>query len=273
MILVTGANGFVGNKLLNSLNGAIAAPSLRDAAKEDVKKIIEESNADVIIHTAAIADTGVCERNPEDSYRANVLLPLYLAQCCGDRKLICFSSDQVYNGCEEFGPYLEDMAKPASVYAKHKLEMEQRVLDIQPSAVMLRAEWMYDIYSNKGNYFLNLLNAEESVSYSSATYRGVTYLREVAENMEKVITLPGGVYNFGSEAAESIYEITRKFVSFMKKDIQVLDSPPGHNLWMNCEKARKYGVIFSETLDGLKRCADDYKNNFGAVTNITGFHK
>ena len=40
MILVTGANGFVGNKLLNSLNGAIAAPSLRDAAKEDVKKIM-----------------------------------------------------------------------------------------------------------------------------------------------------------------------------------------------------------------------------------------
>ena len=143
MILITGANGFVGNKLLRTMDGAIAAPSLRGASKEEIKKIIEESNADVIIHTAAIADTGVCERNPEDSYQANVLLPLYLAESCGDRKLICFSSDQVYNGCVEEGPYLEDMARPASVYARHKLEMEQRVLDIQPSAVMLRAEWMY----------------------------------------------------------------------------------------------------------------------------------
>ena len=107
------------------------------------------------------------------------------------------------------------------------------------------------------------------MSYSSATYRGVTYLREVAENMEKVITLPGGVYNFGSEAAESIYEITKKFVSIIKQDIQVLDSPPGHNLWMNCEKARKYGVVFSDTLEGLKRCADDYRNEQGKISGGT----
>ena len=259
MILITGASGFVGNKLLESLEDAVAAPSLRGAAKEQIKKIIDESNADVVIHTAAIADTGVCERNPEESYHANVLIPMYLAQCCQGKKLICFSSDQVYNGCDETGPYTEGMAKPASVYARHKLEMEQRVLEILPSAVMLRAEWMYDIHSKKGNYFLNLLNAEQSVAFGSTIYRGVTYLKEVAENMEKVISLPGGVYNFGSETTESIYEITKKFVAFLGKDISVTDSAYGHNLWMNCEKARHYGVDFSDTLDGLKRCAEDYK--------------
>lgn len=258
MILITGANGFVGNKLLESMKGTVAAPSLRGASKEQIKKMIDESDADVIIHTAAIADTGVCERNPEASYHANVLIPIYLAQCCQDKKLICFSSDQVYNGCTQTGPYTEDMACPASVYARHKLEMEQRVLEILPSAVMLRAEWMYDIRSPKGNYFSNLLNAEQSVSFSSSAYRGVTYLKEVAENMEKVISLPGGVYNFGSETTESIYEITKKFVAFLNKDIEVLDAAPGHNLWMNCEKSRKYGVDFSETLEGLKRCAEDY---------------
>lgn len=265
MILITGASGFVGNKLLKSMKGAVAAPSLRGASKEQIKKMIDESNADVIIHTAAIADTGVCERNPEESYRANVLIPIYLAQCCRGKKLICFSSDQVYNGCTQKGPYAEDMACPASVYARHKLEMEQRVLEILPSAVMLRAEWMYDIHSSKGNYFLNLLNAEQSVSFSSSTYRGVTYLKEVAENMEKVISLPGGVYNFGSETTESIYEITKKYVSFLNKDIKVSDAAPGHNLWMNCEKARKYGVDFSETLAGLKRCAEDYINYYSEI--------
>ena len=262
MILITGASGFVGNKLMEMMEGAVAAPSLRGATKEQVKKIIDESNADVIIHTAAIADTGVCERNPEESYYANVQIPIYLAQCCQVRKLICFSSDQVYNGCKEKGPYTEDMATPASVYARHKLEMEQKVLEILPSAVMLRAEWMYDVRSNKGNYFLNLLNAEDSVSFSSATYRGVTYLKEVAENMEKVISLPGGAYNFGSETSESIYEVTKKFVSCLNKDIKVLDAAPGHNLWMNCEKARKYGIDFSDTLAGLKRCAEDYDNEY-----------
>lgn len=258
MILITGASGFVGNKLLNSLEGAIPAPSLRGATKEKIKQIIEESNADVIIHTAAIADMGICEKNPEASFQANVLIPLYLAEMCQNRKLICFSSDQVYNGNSKMGPYLEDMAIPSNTYAKHKFEMEQRVLDILPSAVMLRAEWMYDMHSSKGNYFINLLQAEKDVSFSSSQYRGVTYLREVAENMEKVIALPGGVYNFGSETTKSMYEITKQFLSFMNKDIKVSDCSPRHNLWMNCEKARKYGVDFSDTLDGLIRCAEDY---------------
>ena len=38
--------------------------------------------------------------------------------------------------------------------------MEQRVLDRQPDSVMLRAEWMYDYISPRGNYLLNVLNAE-----------------------------------------------------------------------------------------------------------------
>lgn len=90
-----------------------------------------------------------CEENPKASYLANVEIPMYLARASKERKLICFSSDQVYSGCEEIGPYLEEKAKPANTYAKHKLEMEQRVLDIQPSAVMLRAEWMYDMDAKK----------------------------------------------------------------------------------------------------------------------------
>ena len=67
---------------------------------------------------------------------------MYLANACKDsnRKLICFSSDQVYSACEDDGPYTEENVKPGNIYAAHKLEMENRVLDILPSAVMLRAE-------------------------------------------------------------------------------------------------------------------------------------
>ena len=158
-ILITGTSGFVGNKLLKTVKGAIAAPSIRNASKEEIKRVIEESDADVIMHTAAISDVGTCESDPDASFYANVQIPLYIAKASQNRKLICFSSDQVYTGCNEEGPYLEKDAKPANVYAKHKLEMEERVLDILPSAVMLRAEWMYDMDSYKGNYLLNLLHA------------------------------------------------------------------------------------------------------------------
>ena len=259
MILVTGANGFVGHKILEMCKDTVASPSLRNATQEDVKRIIEESDADVIIHTAAISDIGTCQANPDASCFANVQIPVYLAKAAKGRKLICFSSDQVYSGCEEEGPYFEDMVKPGNIYAEHKLEMEQRVLDILPDAVMLRAEWMYDYYLQRPNYLMNIINAKESVVFSSRQFRGVTYLKEVAENMEKVAALPGGAYNFGSETTKSIYEITQEFIEILGKKLKLKDAPALHNLWMNCDKARKYGVEFSNVTDGLRKCAEDYK--------------
>ena len=258
MILVTGASGFVGGKLLQVCKDTIACPSLKGLNEDEIRRIIEESQIDTIIHTAAISDIGECEKDPYASYEANVLIPVYLAKICKNIKLICFSSDQVYSGKNSDCPFTEDMVNPGNTYARHKLEMEHRVLDINPDAVMLRAEWMYDYYLKKSNYFMGILNATDSVCYSSQQYRGVTYVKEVAQNMEKVALLPGGAYNFGSETTKSMYEITEEFLCAIGKDIRVNDAPSRNNLWINCDKARKHGVIFSNVSEGLIKCAKDY---------------
>ena len=142
MVLVTGASGFVGSNIMKICKDVIACPSLRNATEDEIKRIVEESGVDTIIHTAAISDIGICQANPDASYMANVQITVFLAKASKNIKLICFSSDQVYSGTDEEGPYTEDMVKPNNIYAEHKLEMEQRVLDISPDAVMLRAEWM-----------------------------------------------------------------------------------------------------------------------------------
>lgn len=258
MILVTGTSGFVGGKIMNECKGVIACPSLKGLSEDDIRRIIEEYPVDTIIHTAAISDIGECEKNPDASYYANVLIPTYLAKASKGKKLICFSSDQVYSGTKSDLPFTEDMVNPTNTYAKHKLEMENKVLDIDPDAVMLRAEWMYDYYLKKSNYFMSILNATDSVCYSSNQFRGITYVKEVAQNMSKVSLLPGGAYNFGSETTKSMYDITTDFLKTIGKGIRVVDCESHGNLWMNCEKARKYGVIFSNVEDGLKLCAKDY---------------
>ena len=258
MILVTGPNGFVGEKIMKLCKDVIPCPSLRTASEEDIRRIVAESGVDTIIHTAAISDIGTCQANPEASYRANVQIPVWLAKAAKNIKLICFSSDQVYSGMEEEGPYSEETVKPGNLYAEHKLLMEQQVLDIDPDAVMLRAEWMYDYYEKKSNYFMNILRAKDTVSFSSRQFRGITYVKEVALNMEKVMELPGGAYNFGSETTKSMYEITREFLNLLGKDVKLEDAPPRQNLWMNCEKARKLGVDFLTVDEGLKACAKDY---------------
>ena len=259
MILLTGASGFVGGKIMQMRKDIIPCPSLKGLNEDAVKRIVEESNADTIIHTAAVSDIGACQADPESSYLANVQLPVWLAKSAKNIKLICFSSDQVYSGTDADGPYTEDMAKPDNLYSKQKLEMEKRVLDIVPTAVMLRAEWMYDYYLKKSNYFMNILNAKEKLAVSSKQFRGLTYIKEVAENLDKVIALPGGTYNFGSETKKSMFEITQEFLAYIGKSLPIEQTPARHNLWMNCDKARAFGVNFSSVEDGLKRCAKDYQ--------------
>ncbi len=259
MILVTGATGFVGQKILQMRSDALPCPSLRGASEEDVKRILGQYELDAIIHTAAISDISACQADPEDAWHANVQIPVYLAKAAKHAKLICFSSDQVYGGMESEGPYTEDAAKPGNLYAEYKLLMEQRVLDIAPESVMLRAEWMYDYCWKKPNFLMNILKAQDSISFSSRQFRGITYVKEVVQNMDSVLRLPGGVYNFGSETSQSMYTIAKDFLALIGKNIPLLDAPPRHNLWMNCEKASMLGVTFQSVEDALKTCANDYQ--------------
>ncbi len=236
---------------------AEVSPSLKERSEEDIKRIISESRADAIIHTAAISDIGVCEKNPGESYYANTMIPEFIAKAAGNKKLICFSSDQVYSGLDYDGPYTEEKTAPSNTYSVHKLEMEKRVLDIKPDAVCLRAEWMYGFTDKKPNYFMNIINAVDTVAFSSKQYRGITYVKEAADNIGKAVTLPGGVYNYGSETGKSMYEITKDFISAIGADISLQDAPSRHNLWLDCSKAKKHGICFSDVLGGLMRCYEE----------------
>ena len=257
-ILVTGPRGFVGARIMQ-LPGAVAAPSLRDATEDDVKRLVAEVEPDAIVHTAAISDIGACAADPEASWRANVELPLMLART--GVKSVLFSTDQVYSGCEGEGPYAEGEAAPANLYAEHKLEMERRVLDVNPDAVLLRATWMYDMplygVPNRFNFLVGMLRGRE-LAFSGTARRAVTYVREVAAHMEQAIALPGGVYNYGSESGMTMLEIARWLKGELGLDIALRDAGWEHNLWMDCARLKEQGIAFSDTLGGLRQCILDY---------------
>lgn len=159
-VLVTGPRGFVGARIMDELGQeAIPCPSLQSVDEKGVRRIVDAARPDLIIHTAAISDIPTCEKNPEASYRANVELPVWLARI--GVKCVMFSTDQVYSGCTGEGPYTEEETAPTNLYSCHKLEMEQRTLDINPDTVLLRATWMYDMpkygVPNRGNFLVNML--------------------------------------------------------------------------------------------------------------------
>lgn len=107
-IFVTGAGGFVGARACRFLQGnyeVLTPPKgwMASCTELQLMQSITEAQPDVILHTAAISDTGYTEQHPEEAYRANVELPLWLAHAAAQRgaKLVGFSSDQVYAGVQQ----------------------------------------------------------------------------------------------------------------------------------------------------------------------------
>ena len=259
-ILLTGARGFVGAAVAEALGGRhqiVAAPSLRETTRDAVRALVDAAAPDAIVHTAAISDTGCCERCPEASLRANVELPVWLAEAAGPARLIVFSSDQVYNGQKEPGPWAEDAAlTPSSVYGKHKLRMEEEVLP-RCDAVALRAEWMFDRDPPRPTWLQRVDEAilrGGPILESASQYRGITWVRDAAAAVERALTVPAGVYNFGCVPEGPMTETARAYLRLRGLDIPIEDAGPRRSLWMDPTKAESAGLGLGTVTESLARC-------------------
>ena len=275
-ILVTGARGFVGARVMDYFKDAIAFPSeiLRASAPEKgVIEYVKRVQPAAIIHTAAISDIGQCEKDKDASYLANVVLPdaLNKAALSENIKILMFSSDQVYTGMTEEGPFSDEieLSEPTNTYARHKLLSEKRTLDKNPDCVHLRATWMYDMpmynHKNRANFLTIALKAARTgipMDASVNQHRAVTYVRQVAENLEKMLSVPGGAYNYGSTNSENMYETTLAFFKALglgeKAASLVRKTEAPGSLWMTSDKINRNGVYFDATIEGFDRVIRDY---------------
>jgi len=281
-IALTGANGFLGSRLFAFLRThaytvvPISSHLYKRGAGVDMQyelaNVFCQAQPDVLIHTAAISDTGCCENNPSDSFDSNVNFTSVCAQLCEQIgcKMIFTSSDQVYSALLA-GEHSENTALSSNVYGRHKLEAEAAASRFCPDTVSLRLTWMYDLLScgmkTHNNILLRIIRAAMAntpIKFSSTDFRGITYVYEVVKNIEAAFELDGGVYNFGSGSSHSAYDIACTIMNAIglggrcdELIIKDENSTP-RDIRMDTAKAQAHGIYFSDSCEGILKCISDY---------------
>ena len=227
-LLVTGGSGFLGRRTaayFEELGWQVLAPSHKELDITDetgVFRYFQENRPTAVIHTAAVSDTGLCQRDPEWSERINVDSCGILGKVChefGAKPVFC-SSDQVYFRSPAPGPHKEtDILTPGNVYGSQKRRAEQVWLEICPETVCLRLSWMYsrqDLPNQHGHFLATLKEAiadeRKTLTFPIHDRRGLTDTADVVKNLPKALKLPGGVWNFGSENDKNTYETVKSLL-------------------------------------------------------------
>ncbi|WP_238882751.1 sugar nucleotide-binding protein [Clostridium sp. YIM B02551] len=280
-ILVTGAEGFFASRFIEYYKNEFDIVALNkknlDITNEESIEQIKYINPDYVVHAAAISDTGFCERNPELSYKVNVEGSINVAKGCdvSKAKLIYLSSDQVYNGNIQSGPYREEcIAFPNTVYGKYKIEAENHIEKIVDDAVILRLTWLFSLPErNKkvnSNIIWNIIKAtikNESISLPANEYRGITYVYDLIQNFHKIIDAPGGIYNAGSENNFSTYDIGKIIIeqiglSNSVEDILIKDTDrykdSNRDLRISNKKLNNLEISFTDTQEAVSTCLREF---------------
>ncbi|MBV6646586.1 MAG: NAD(P)-dependent oxidoreductase, partial [Cyclobacteriaceae bacterium] len=144
-IMITGANGLLGQKLVQKLStdprknviatargtnrnpvGNYTYHTMDIADEQQVASIVDQLRPDVIINTAAMTQVDDCERDQDLCRCLNVEAVRYLVKACdlSNVFLIHLSTDFIFDGAA--GPYTEeDEPNPLSYYGQSKLDAEQ----------------------------------------------------------------------------------------------------------------------------------------------------
>lgn len=213
-ILLTGANGLLGQKLLQLLGqekqisilatsrGKCRASipqntsyqSLDMTEPSAVYKIIKEYQPHYIIHTAAKTQVDDCQLDPEDSYRQNVLAVEYVAKAAREVEafLLHLSTDFIFDG--KSGPYDEQaIPNPLSVYGKHKWQAEQIIQQtesLQWAIIRTVLVYGYTNHMSRSNIVLwarRALEQQKPIKVIDDQWRTPTLAEDLAEACWSVV--------------------------------------------------------------------------------------
>jgi len=229
-ILGTGLQGLIGSRIVELLSSSYTFENISRTTGVDItntdqiKKAIEQSDADIVLHLAAKADVDGCEKDKHlreagEAWQINVEGTKNVAKACEQfgKKMICISTDFVFDGEKE--QYTEeDIPNPINWYAQTKYEGEKIVQSLTSPWVISRLAYPYRSAFSKNDFVRAIkekLGKGEQVSMVTDHIMTPTFVDDIVYALASLI----------EKNTEGIYHMVgSQFISPFEAAIRIADT-------------------------------------------------
>ena len=278
-ILVTGANGQLGNELrLMSENFPQFEYLFTDVAELDicnaeaVNAFVEQNKVDAIINCAAYTAVDKAENEEQKAAKINSEAPANLAVAIGKRggALVQISTDYVFPG-NAFEPINEDCATaPTSAYGRTKLAGEISAQKKCKNTVVIRTAWLYSSFGH--NFVKTMIKHGRERDKQGVVFDQIgtpTYARDLARAIMQILAkgVVPGVYHFTDEGVASWYDFTKMIHKYAGIDsckvspLHTSDYPtpatrPHYSVLDKTKIKKTFDIEIPYWADSVKECVD-----------------
>lgn len=285
-ILVTGANGQLGNCLRNAARDSKDNYIFTDVAELDitdasaVEKMIKDNDVKVIVNCAAYTNVDKAESDAEFAEKLNAGAVRNLAEAAksNDATLIHVSTDYVFGGAQGNTPCTEtEPVNPTGVYGLTKLHGEQAVAESGVKALIFRTAWLYSEYGK--NFVKTMLTLTADKPELKVVFDQVgspTYAQDLADAIYGIVESRGyegneGVYHYSNEGVCSWYDFTKMIAEISGHnacDIRPCHSDefpspvtrPSYSVLDKTKVKDTFGITVPYWTDSLKICIKNLKD-------------
>lgn len=284
-ILVTGANGQLGNELRNVLEAVIPGKTLyTDIAELDltnadaVKTFVCNNDITHIVNCAAYTavDKAEDEKLECAAININAVQNIATAADANGAKVIHISTDYVFDGTAHC-PYKEsDKVNPISQYGTTKRKGETALLALAPDSIIIRTSWLYSPYGNNFvKTMLRLGNERTQLSVVCDQIGTPTYAYDLAKAIYAILISHQwveGIYHFSNEGVCSWYDFTKAIHRYGNitncevhpiptKDYPTAAVRPFYSVLDKTKIKATYNVTIPYWQDSLIECINRINNN------------
>ena len=289
-IIVTGANGQLGNEMRIVTNGSKDNYIFTDVVEVDgqkttilditdieaIRKVVRENDVKVIVNCAAWTNVDGAEA-PEkydivELLNAKAPENLAIAMKEVNGLLVHISTDYVFGGDPYNTPCKEDQkGTPTGVYGLTKLHGEQNIQNTGVNYLIFRTAWLYSEFGK--NFVKTMLNLTATKPQLKVVFDQVgtpTYAYDLAAAIFDIIENRkyegnSGIYHYSNEGVCSWFDFTKMIAEYAGQtacNIQPCHSDefpspvkrPAYSVLDKTKVKETFGVTVPYWTDSLKKC-------------------